>query len=200
MVSSENLLILLTKMPEAGKVKSRLSSEIGPEKAAKVYERLLRNTLEQMKATNSEKAIALEGNEALFTKAFGEWMIWPQEGNDLGDRMALAFERAFQIGYKRVVLIGGDCPEMTTEILEWAFEKLNDHDLVLGPSQDGGYYLIGLKKTEPRLFENMQWSHNKVFEQTVQRAAEQNLKVALLPTLRDIDHLADLNAFPSFAP
>jgi uncharacterized protein len=200
MVNSENLLILLTKMPEAGKVKSRLSSEIGPEKAAEVYAQLLRNTLAQMKATNSAKTIALEGNEALFTEAFGQWTIWPQEGNDLGKRMQLAFERAFQIAYKRVVLIGGDCPEMSAKFLESAFEKLNDNDLVLGPSQDGGYYLIGLKKTEPRLFENMQWSHDKVFELSIARAAEQNLKVALLPMLRDIDHLADLNAFPSFAP
>jgi uncharacterized protein len=200
MVNSENLLILLTKLPEAGKVKSRLSVEIGPEKAARVYEQLLRNTLEQMKGLTCEKIVALEGDATGFVGVYNEWTIWPQEGNELGERMQRAFEKAFQYGYKGAVLIGGDCPEISSIICDLAFEKLNGNDLVLGPSQDGGYYLIGLKKPEPILFENMQWSHDMVFEQTVQRAAEQNLKVALLPTLRDIDHLADLNAFPSFAP
>jgi uncharacterized protein len=200
MVSSENLLILLTKLPEAGKVKSRLSGEIGLEKAAMVYEQLLRNTLEQMKGLTCEKTVALEGDATGFVGAYGEWTIWPQEGNALGERMQRAFEKAYQYGYKSAVLIGGDCPELTTEILESAFEKLNSNDLVLGPSKDGGYYLIGLNKPEAGLFANMCWSNEMVLEETLQRAKALKLKVALLPMLHDIDHLADLNAFPSFAP
>lgn len=194
------LLILLTKLPEAGNVKSRLAAEIGAEQAATVYEKLLRHTLQQMKLCSAYSLIALEGNPEIFTEKFGAWALEPQHGADLGERMKAAFESAFSKKHEQVVLIGGDCPEISSEILESAFEKLNANDLVLGPSYDGGYYLIGLKQSEPSLFENMQWSHERVLEKTLRRALNRGLSAALLPTLRDIDELADLNAFPSFAP
>lgn len=196
----DKLLILLTKLPEAGNVKSRLSGEIGPEKAAMVYDRLLLHTLGQMKMCIANSCVALEGRADVFREKYGQWEVVPQHGANLGARMMHAFEMAFSQKHEKVVLIGGDCPEITPEILESAFEKLNGNDLVLGPSQDGGYYLIGLKKPEPKLFENMQWSHERVLEETIQRAKTLRLKVAFMPVLRDIDHLADLNAFPSFAP
>ena len=116
-----------------------------------------------------------------------------QEEGDLGARMRQAFQKGFRQGWKQVVLIGSDLPDLTPAILRESFERLTDHDLVLGPARDGGYYLIGLKADCPELFGNsMIWGTQEVLKNTLITADQLGLKTALLTRLRDVDRPEDL--------
>ena len=116
----------------------------------------------------------------------------PQIAGDLGNKMRFAFDRSFELGIQRVVTIGIDCPDINQEILENAFDSLQNQDLVIGPARDGGYYLIGLNQTIPQLFRNINWGTEKVFKQTQNIAQQLNLSIDYLPTLSDVDHPEDL--------
>ena len=116
-----------------------------------------------------------------------------QSEGDLGDRMRLAFEKGFRQGWQRVVLIGSDLPELTPSIIRESFDRLASHDLVLGPAQDGGYYLIGLKASCPELFGNpIVWGTKEVLKNTLITADQLGLRTALLVRLRDVDRPEDL--------
>lgn len=116
-----------------------------------------------------------------------------QMEGDLGDRMRLAFQKVFRQGWKRVVLIGSDLPDLTAAIIRESFERLTNHDLVLGPARDGGYYLIGLKTGRPELFDNaIDWGTKEVLKNTRITADRLGLKTALLDELRDMDRPEDL--------
>ncbi|MCA1990227.1 MAG: TIGR04282 family arsenosugar biosynthesis glycosyltransferase, partial [Desulfarculus sp.] len=137
--------------------------------------------------------------------AFRRWLglaplIRPQDSGDLGRRMDLALTRALAEGEERAVLIGSDCPGLTAEILEQAFAVLADHDLVLGPAQDGGYYLVGLRRPAPEIFRGIAWGSDRVLRQTLNRAGELGLRVALLPELADLDRPEDLPRLVSPPP
>jgi hypothetical protein len=106
--------------------------------------------------------------------------------------MSIAFKNAFQGGAPKVVLIGSDCAELTKDIIENAFQALEHSDVVIGPSFDGGYYLLGMSSFEPDLFENIAWSTPSVFEQTIAKAGQLHLSIAMLPRLNDIDTQEDL--------
>ncbi len=121
--------------------------------------------------------------------------IWDQVGDNLGARMAHAFQSALGAPYRSAIIIGTDIPGITAPLLTTACNSLNDHDLVLGPTEDGGYYLIGLRSPNPQLFENVPWSTDTVFSLTHEKAKMLNLTIKILPMLRDLDTIEDLQAF-----
>jgi hypothetical protein len=186
-------IIVFQKFPEPGKVKTRLASSIGAEKATRIYTYLLAYTHDLLKSTSSDILVFHEG--PIDQKDYPEenYTFYPQEGVDLGEKMYNAFTRASEDGFKKVLIIGTDCHELKYGHLEEAFNALEDHDLILGPAFDGGYYLIGLRKADRRLFENIQWSTSTVFSKTMERAEEAKLKTYLLEKLNDIDEYQDLN-------
>ncbi len=128
-----------------------------------------------------------------------EFCYQPQSEGDLGQRMLSAFVASLSQGRRRVVLIGSDCPEITAPILSSAFALLTDHDLVLGPARDGGYYLIGLTAPYPELFQDMPWGTAAVLTKTQTKAARLGLKTALLEPLTDIDRPEDLPVWEKIA-
>jgi uncharacterized protein len=190
------LLIIFYRNPELGRVKSRLAEAIGEEKALAVYlklaahTRLIASRLEADKVVCYSEYVDTEDNwlSEIFYKDL-------QTGSDLGERMAHAFEKAFGKGYRSVCLIGTDCPEITTAIVQEAFTRLADHDAVIGPAVDGGYYLIGFKRPVNSVFKNKLWSTDTVFNDTMSDFRKENLRVHLLPVLSDIDEEKDLKNF-----
>jgi rSAM/selenodomain-associated transferase 1 len=119
--------------------------------------------------------------------------VWDQTGDDLGARMASAFKQALDSGYRSVVVIGTDIPGINGPLLTTAMNSLRDHDVVLGPTVDGGYYLIGLRSPLPALFENIPWSTDQVYALTEQRIQALGLSLKILPKLRDLDTVEDLH-------
>lgn len=187
---SASAVIVFVKEPEAGKVKTRLAADVGHEKALEVYERLLAHTDSQ--SAHQNRFIFFSGNPDGINHFQGkdEWIA--QSAGDLGERIAHAFSIVFSKGYSKVLIIGSDCPDLTTEIIDKALASLDENSACLGPAEDGGYYLLGLTKPMPELFTNMPWSTDEVAAITISRLDEQDL--TLLPTLRDIDTVADLKA------
>ncbi len=131
---------------------------------------------------------------------------WPSEhfikdlqvNGNLGDRIGAAFQTVFS-KKEKVIIIGSDCPEISTEIIEEAFDKLDLADVVIGPTYDGGYYLIGMKKYHASLFEDIAWSTEQVLTQTKAKITQEGLLFTLLKTLSDLDYEEDLNKFPEFS-
>jgi uncharacterized protein len=188
-------LLIFTKNPVAGKVKTRLAATIGDEAALSVYRQLLSNTI-------SSTEDLLIAKFVFYSNVVEEDDVWNsnqyhkkvQQGNDLGDRMKNAFASIFQKGYNKVVIIGTDCPQLNEKIIQDAFSKLNDFDVVIGPALDGGYYLLGMNRCHNFLFENMEWSTANVFPETIRRCKSKGLLFLLLQTLQDVDEEKDLEA------
>lgn len=200
--SPASVVIVFTRYPEPGCVKTRLIPTLGPEGACGLHRRLTEKTLEQVRILQGRPGLMAEvhfagGNETAMTEWLGtDWQFVPQAEGDLGRRMYQALIGAFHRGGKPVFLIGTDCPELTANLLQEALDLLEDKDLVLGPAQDGGYYLIGMQDPQPGLFPpDMPWGTDRVLEETLQAADRQGLRVSLLETLRDIDRPEDLSAF-----
>ena len=119
--------------------------------------------------------------------------FFPQEGNYLGERMANAFSKAFSLGAEKAVIIGTDCIDISNDLISETFATLDITDVILGPAEDGGYYLLGLKKLIPEIFNNIDWSTDRVLNQTLKTLREKGLRFQLLQTLKDIDTANDLN-------
>ena len=188
----DKAVIVFQKHPEPGKVKTRLAKSIGNTKAAKIYRFLIDHTHRQL--TNLDAAVFVF-HKGPFQKSkypAARYSFHPQEGEDLGEKMAHAFQTVFQKGFKKALIIGTDCYELETQHLEIAFSELNRQDLVLGPARDGGYYLMGLKSPVPQLFQGITWSTNTVLETTLKKAAEAGLEFTLLEKLSDVDRFEDL--------
>lgn len=194
----ENTLLVFVKNPLAGKVKTRLGKSIGYPQAAKVYQQLLAHTKQQI--------LGLKADVQIWYGDFvNEADLWSNAGfskhlqvqKDLGQRMKSAMEQAFQQGAQKVVIIGSDCPEISTAILNQAFETLQTKDAVIGPANDGGYYLLGFSKFH-NLFENIAWSTATVLPQTLAKLEAAQLSYGLLPQLVDLDNLEDLKKFPEY--
>jgi len=190
---NQSSLVIFVRNPQLGKVKSRLAKSLGEPQALAIYLKLLQHTRKETEQLRYSKTVYYsdfidtedEWNQDLFGKAL-------QSGKDLGERMWTAFEEQFSLGFTSVCIIGSDTPEITTRIIEDAFQVLESHDAVIGPADDGGYYLIGLKKNFRDLFINRQWSTEKVFEDTIEILRVHRLKYHLLPVLSDIDNETDL--------
>ena len=196
-------LAIFCKTPERGFVKTRLAASVGEQKALEIYLDLLKITDEETRLFSSSRFLFLTSavedslekmrstlqEQDLFTTSKTSFIS--QQGEDLGQRMSTAFKELFK-NHQSVVLIGCDLPDLTSALISDAFDSLQSNDAVIGPSCDGGYYLIGLKKETPDLFKEISWSTEKVLKQTVERAEQLSLKVQLLDQLRDIDTLEDL--------
>src|SRR5438477_12832902 len=188
-------LAVMTKAPRAGKVKTRLVPPLSPEEAAQLNVCFLRDTAAAIvKACGtSARGVGVYtpiGAEAAYIDLLPrEFDLLPQRGDGFGERLAFATEDLFQCGFASVCLIDSDSPTVSADVYKKAVEFLSKPGdrVVLGPSDDGGYYLIGLKRNHPQLFERIDWSTERVLEQTRQRARELNLEVELLPTRHDVD-------------
>ena len=188
----DRALIIFIKNPETGKVKTRLAKDIGNENALTIYKHLLAHT--------RKIAIEVKANRFLFyAEKISLRDDWPesdfkkfvQQGDDLGLRMLNAFEKAF-LNSQKVIIIGSDCMELTPDIIEKAFLELNNHDFVIGPAKDGGYYLLGMKVTEHRLFQNKKWSTQTIAADTLKDISDLNKTCYILTQLSDIDTIEDL--------
>lgn len=194
-------LIIFVKHPIPGKVKTRLASSIGDEQATTVYRALLAHTHEVTQGFEGMKYVYYAGEiikEDLWSD--GQYLKAAQKGNDLGARMLTAFSEVLSGDCDKALVIGSDCPGLTSDHLQRASGALNDHDVVLGPSVDGGYYLIGCRQGHSILFEDIEWSTPSVLTQTLDRCKDLGLSVWTLDTLRDIDDLEDLKTFPELMP
>jgi rSAM/selenodomain-associated transferase 1 len=195
------LLIIFAKEPHRGQVKTRLSPPLSPEAAAQLYHNFLLDILEEMgRVPEVRLALAFSPPEAQdFFQALARpgMDIFPQEGSDLGERMARACAWGFKAGYSPVLLRGSDTPDLPAAVVSEAREVLaaGHFQVVLGPATDGGYYLVGLSRPQPHLFQGPLWSSDTVLESTLKAARQQNLTVHLLPAWSDIDTLADLLTF-----
>jgi rSAM/selenodomain-associated transferase 1 len=192
----KEVVLVFQKNEVLGKVKTRLAVGVGEEQALEIYRQLLAKTY-----------LALRDISVSITTYFSEFIPenpihsaenkLVQVGQDLGERMKNAFAENFESGMEKVVLIGTDCPSLEGIHLAQAFEALDQSDLVLGPAQDGGYYMIGMKGRADFLFEGITWSTELVLSQTLALAAEQGLQTSLLPILEDIDTLEDWERYCS---
>lgn len=190
---SKNLLMLFVRNPELGKVKTRLAASVGPEEALEIYMHLLQHTKEVTQNLSTDKLVYYSNNVE-------QQDLWPndkyqkrvQPNGDLGEKMSEAFKAAFEDGYESVVIIGSDCHQLTQEIIEKAFHALETNDVVIGPALDGGYYLLGMKKLHPTLFQNKRWSTEHVFPDTLHDIEKLHLSHVILPELSDVDYIEDL--------
>ncbi len=191
-------LLVFAREPVLGRVKTRLAAGIGPEAALAVYRELLALTAAAVAAARVPATVWLaedpaEGNPDRPRPEWPglPWRVQPA-ADSLGTRMAQAFGAAFGAGAGRVVIIGTDCPGLSAALLRQAFDQLLSHELVVGPADDGGYYLLGMNQLRPELFANKDWSTATVLPDTLADAARLGLRVARLPTLHDVDSAQDL--------
>lgn len=201
---ADGALVIFAKAPIPGQVKTRLCPPLTPDEAATLHGSFVLDQLERSKAAIAkfrlpvERVLACAPSSAhVFFKIMAERQgvrLLDQEGDDLGARMHASFVHLFEDGFKRVVVIGTDVPSLPLTHYRQAFESLATQDLVLGPAQDGGYYLIGLTRPMGGLFHDIPWSTDGVLAATRERAAGLGLKTALLPAWRDVDTLDDLRA------
>lgn len=192
-------IIVFQKNPQPGKVKTRLAAGLGEEAAYKIYLLLLERTFKEL-ATFDSAVIVYYSDFLPETNSFTGRLERIQRGQDLGERMKNAFEETFSMGYEKVVIIGTDCPELTSSHLIKAFQKLDKSELVIGPAADGGYYLLGMKTYCANLFHQIEWSTSKVLNQTLQKASDCGLSVSFLPILHDIDKKEDWIRFVNENP
>jgi len=183
-----NTLLVFIKNPRPGRVKTRLARTAGEAEALRIYHFLLEKT--------RAAALNVRAARLLFYSDFPDDADgWPetefikkvQTGRDLGERMEAAFREAFENGSGKTVIIGSDCPDLTGELLQTAFDRLETADFVLGPTPDGGYYLLGMKQLEISVFRGIEWSTDSVRARTLEKISAAGQSVALLPELRDID-------------
>lgn len=197
-MSNKKALVIMVKNPVLGKVKTRLAKDIGDAKALLVYHELLAKTHEITKNLQLDKFVfyddVVERND-LFEVA--NYKKYVQCSGNLGIRMDYAFSIPFKNEYKDVVMIGADCYELTQNHIEQAFSALEaNHDFVLGPANDGGYYLIGMKKWNRWVLESKSWSTASLFDETKNDILSRNGKLSLLENLNDVDTLNDIKNFP----
>lgn len=185
-------LIVFQKNPEPGNVKTRLAKDIGNNKAAEIYIFLLAHTHQQVQQVDADVFVYFQGGINENYVVLPRYYLAHQDEGDLGKKMEAAFVEVFNYGYQEVLIIGSDCYDLDHELIEKGFDALSDHDLVIGPAEDGGYYLLGMKKYNPFLFRNMPWSTSSVYELTSEEANSHGLRIYTLPTLRDVDTKEDL--------
>ena len=193
-------LIVFAKAPIPGEVKTRLCPPLDPDEAASLHGTLVLDTVERAKGLAGASlyvAGAPDLAHPFFKVLEGRYgaKLLPQRGPDLGARMKWAMQDAFEQGAEDVLLTGTDLPTLPRARLMESLTLIKKHDVVLGPTADGGYYLIGLRKMVPALFEGIAWSTAEVFADTKKKIEDAGLSLGLLPQCRDLDTLEDLKAF-----
>ena len=193
-------LIVFAKAPIPGEVKTRLCPPLDSDEAASLHGTLVLDTIERTKGLQGI-TLFVAGTPDLahpFFKVlegrYGAKLLL-QRGPDLGSRMQWAMQDAFEQGAQEVLLIGTDLPALPRAHLVEALTLIKSHEIVLGPTADGGYYLIGLRKMIPALFDGIAWSTPTVFAETKKKIEAAGLSLGLLPECRDLDTLDDLKAF-----
>ncbi|MGB3225342.1 MAG: TIGR04282 family arsenosugar biosynthesis glycosyltransferase [Desulforhopalus sp.] len=203
-------ILLFTRYPEKGKTKTRLIGELGADGAALLHKKLTERVFMQASLLKQRSGIETivyfcGGSSPKMTSWLGPIHCVEQMSGDLGQKMRSAFEHCFSGGAETAILIGSDIPDISAELLQQAFNALITKDVVIGPSRDGGYYLIGMAAGAaricrpegmppllPLLFDKMKWSTEELFNNTMHRLESAGYETAHLPTLRDIDIPADL--------
>ncbi|WP_022665464.1 TIGR04282 family arsenosugar biosynthesis glycosyltransferase [Desulfospira joergensenii] len=195
--TKQNQIILFLRAPEKGKVKTRLARDLGETRALELYKKFAGSVLTAARSSGARTDIAFCPSDKL--SLMESWLgkehsFFPQAGKDLGERMAHALAHAFETGAQKAVLAGSDIPEIRSDHFVRAFNFLDRHGMVIGPSVDGGYWLIGFRRESftPRIFQGIEWSTDRVFPATLTLAAESGLSLGCLPLLRDVDTAEDL--------
>ena len=195
--NQETCILLFVKYPEKGKVKLRLSVDLNEEIVQELYRCFVEDTFTTVKKIDSQLFICFLPVEA--QKKFQKWLgstlfFLPQKGADLGERMKNSFIDVFTKGFRRAVLIGSDSPDLPKKYIEQAFAVLQTRDVVLGPTVDGGYYLIGFHTNmfTPNVLEDIPWGNQMVFQKTVMKIRQAHRSLGLLPIWNDVDTIADL--------
>ena len=188
----KSALIIFQKNAVLGKVKTRLSADVGDEVAMEIYQQLVRHTHNVCKSLPVQKFLFFSEFIPDDISEFGQdYQFEVQSGTHLGSRMENAFQRLFAKGFQKIIVIGTDCGELEKSILEEAFELLDTHEVIIGPAKDGGYYLLGMKKLFPDLFEDIPWSTEKVLFLTMEKLEKQKISYELLEILFDVERIED---------
>ena len=193
----KNLLLVFTRNPELGKVKTRLAKTVGNATALKIYIFLLKRTRDIAVKVAADKAVyysvKIRENDIWDASIFQKHQ---QVGEDLGIRMLHAFKNGFKAGYKKVIIIGSDLYDLTSETIENAIIALENNEVVIGPAEDGGYYLLGMNSLEEKIFKNKDWGTETVRKDTLEDLKDK--KVFLLGELNDVDIFEDIEHHPAF--
>ena len=198
--SKTDLLLIFTRNPELGKVKSRLAADVGDKNALEVYKILLKHTHTITKDLSVDKQVWYSENlpeKDIWDAAIFEKKLQPNI-KDLGGRMELAFKKGFSKGYQNIIIIGSDLYDISQIEIERAFEVLKKNNAVIGPATDGGFYLLGLSKFIPELFKNKNWGTESVLNDTLINL--KNYSFEKLDPKNDIDYLSDLKGIEVFRP
>jgi hypothetical protein len=181
-------LIILQKNEELGKVKTRLAVTVGEEKALEIYRILISYTYQVIQDLPLTTYIFFSNfipNSVADIPS--NFVLRLQEGENLGERMSNAFQLLFKSGYQRILILGTDCAQLESRHITDAIQKLDEKDVVIGPAEDGGYYLLGMKKSTTSLFEGIEWSTSQVFSQTIEKLTRAELSYGIIETLSDVD-------------
>lgn len=184
-------ILLFAKAPQLGRVKTRLAADVGPDEALRAYQHLLDVLFQQLQDVQGMHLTVVgtptDSLELLNPWMRKDWKLEAQSDGNLGTRLLVGFQGAFQRGSQPVLAIGADCPGVAPSDLLEAMTQLKTQDLVLGPAVDGGYWLIGMNRLEPGLFQDMPWSQPNLLEETLDKAQKLGLRTGLLRTLEDVD-------------
>ncbi len=191
---ADSALIVFLRLPLKGKVKTRIASTEGDEQALAIYVQLMDITLDLAAQSDRYVYLFYEGGLPQLPDQQPAFTYLQQSPGDLGKKMADAFSQVLK-NHPKAVLIGSDCPTLSKAILEEAFSLLDQNDIVLGPSRDGGYYLVGCKNVHPVLFERISWSTASVLDTTIERIRGEKLTFHLLEDLTDIDTADDWHQY-----
>ena len=197
-MTTDNAVIVFIKAPEKGRVKTRLAKGVGDAAALELYRCFVMDVLDMVRATPWDLRVYYYPEDAydpVRTWLGDDFDFFPQKGSNLGDKMENALADTFAAGYERAVLIGSDLPDLPSRIIDTAFKGLEQCRAAIGPSRDGGYYLIGFTATgfTPRIFHDIPWSTNQVFDMTLNRFKEYQVSHYTLPVWQDIDTQTDLS-------
>jgi len=195
----KRLLIIFTRNPELGKCKTRLAATVGDEAALAIYVFLLKHTVsitENLEVTKQVHYSNKVHHNDLWDDAKFEKR--QQQGADLGLRMQHTFEEGFKEGYEQIIIIGSDMHDLNQRELENAFSVLENNDYVLGPAEDGGYYLLGMRQLKAELFQNKNWGTSSVLKDTLTNLENESLQ--LLPQKNDVDYYEDIKDIEVFQP
>ncbi|MCB9853766.1 MAG: TIGR04282 family arsenosugar biosynthesis glycosyltransferase [Phycisphaerales bacterium] len=192
--NSETLIIVFAKYPRPGRVKTRLVGKLTERQSAAIHAACLRHTMRVVRQmASADRWLAASPDNADFSAyAAGCISVRAQGSGNLGERLARIAGDAFACGYRRVAVVGCDCPTMTPQDLASAFDGLERHDVMIGPALDGGYYLIAMRRFAAALFEGIDWGSAEVYAQTVRQAKNVQLSVGDLRARSDLDRPDDL--------
>lgn len=195
-MANETAIVIMAKYPQAGKTKTRLCPPLTQQQAAEFYSALLQDTINLVAhLENVDLAIAISPPEA--QEYFAEivppgCLLLPVKGTDIGECLIAAMSGLLERGYQKAIALNSDGPTLPSSFLVQASQELDLVDLVIGPSDDGGYYLVGVKRLVPEIFQSIAWSTRMVLTQTLERVIELSMSVKLLPAWYDVDIPEDL--------